>query len=227
MFGKSLTILDENLDWYFCKLLTDNYYGWVKKASLGYMASSAHRVLSKKTFLFKHKDFRIGCIDYLPLGSQICVKEIDNEWARFVLPTNQTHEFAYVPKSHIVNKSEKISNWVSIAEKLIGTPYVWGGKNTIVLDCSALLQLSYQTYGEGVPRNSINQSMLTKETIINNEVLKRGFVIFWKGHVAIMTDKLNYIYANAFHMEVTKEPIENVKARTRQEDPIIKNMNLN
>ena len=114
-----------------------------------------------------------------------------------------------------------------MAETLIGTPYVWGGRNSIGLDCSALLQLSYQTYGENIPRNSIDQSLLEKEIINNLEYLKRGVAIFWKGHVGIMSDKFNCIHANAFNMEVSKEPLDNIINRTKKTDPIVKMMNFN
>ena len=116
---------------------------------------------------------------------------------------------------------------MSIAEKLIGTPYVWGGRNSIGLDCSALLQLSYQTYGENIPRNSIDQSLLSKEIIKNKNEIKRGFVIFWKGHVGIMVDEMNCVHANAYHMEVSKEPLVNIIERTDECNPIIKIMNFN
>ena len=122
---------------------------------------------------------------------------------------------------------KKIDNWVSVAEKLIGTPYVWGGRNSIGLDCSALLQLSYQTYGENIPRNSTDQSLLNKEIIMNKEKLERGFVIFWKGHVGIMVDEIYCLHANAFHMEVSKEPLVNILERTDKNNPIIKIMNFN
>ena len=83
-------------------------------------------------------------------------------------------------------------------KNLIGTPYVWGGRNSIGLDCSALVQLCYQTYGENIPRNSIDQSLLNKEIIKEKHCLKRGHAVFWKGHVGIMTDEKNCIHANAF-----------------------------
>ena len=136
-------------------------------------------------------------------------------------------EFAFVPRKHIIEIGYKIDDWVSTAEKLIGTPYLWGGRNSIGLDCSALLQLSYQTYGENIPRNSFDQSLLNKEKIKNNETLKRGFTIFWKGHVGIMLDETNCIHANAFHMEVTKEPLVDILERTEKDNPIIKIMNFN
>ena len=227
LFGETITILDNYLDWYYCKLLTDNYCGWVQKKYLGENIKSSHRVVSNRSYLFKNNDIKLGYIDYLPLGSQIYASDFDYFWAKVYLGSNAKEEFAYIPRKHIIKNEDKIDDWVSIAEKLLGTPYVWGGRNSIGLDCSALLQLSYQTYGENIPRNSIDQSLLSKEIIHNNEKLKRGFVIFWEGHVGIMADEIYCIHANAFHMEVSKEPLVNIIERAGNKNPIIKIMNFN
>ena len=226
LFGETLTILDEHLDWYYSRLSTDNYCGWVKKKHLGDMKFSTHRVVSKRTFLYENENVKSGCINYLPLGAKVSVKVINNGWAKVYLSDNNC-KFAYIPCNHIIKIGNKINDWVNIAERLIGTPYVWGGRNSIGLDCSALLQLSYQTYGENIPRNSNDQLMLKKEIINNVEILKRGFVVFWKGHVGIMVDKFNCVHANAFHMEVSKEPLNNIIARTPKDNPIIKILNFN
>ena len=77
LFGESLSVLDEYLDWYYCKLATDNYLGWVKKKNVGRMKAASHRIISKRTFLYKDNDVKLGCINYLPLGAQVCVKDID------------------------------------------------------------------------------------------------------------------------------------------------------
>ena len=227
LFGETVTILDEYKDWYYCKLLTDNYCGWVKKLNLGEMNTYTHRIVSKRTFLFSDKDVKSGCIFYLPLGSQVSVEIIDKEWTKVYLFKNRDHKFGYIPSQHIIEKNASIKDWVAIAEKLIGTPYVWGGRDSIGLDCSALVQLSYQTYGEEIPRNSNDQLLLNKETIKSLYMLERGFVVFWQGHVGIMVDKLNCIHANAFHMEVSIEPLANIISRIGKDNPIIKIMNFN
>ena len=227
LFGETVNILDEYLNWYYCKLLTDNYCGWVQKKYLGETIKSSHRVVSNRTYLFKDNDIKSGCVNYLPLGSQIYVSDFDDFWAKVYLGNNTNQKFAYIPRKHLVKKEDKIDDWVITAEKLIGTPYVWGGRDSMGLDCSALLQLSYQTYGENIPRNSSDQSLLNKETIKKNEILKRGFTIFWKGHVGIMVDETYCIHANAFHMEVSKEPLVNILEREGKKNPIIKIMNFN
>ena len=132
---------------------------------------------------------------------------------KFILEKMKS-EICLHTKKHIIKNEDKIDDWVGTAEKLIGTPYVWGGRNSIGLDCSALLQLSYQTYGENIPRNSMINHYLIKKNNKRNEKLKRGFVVFWKGHVGIMVDETHCIHANAFHMEVSKEPLVTILERT-------------
>lgn len=225
LFGEKVEVLDNHTDWLYCKLLTDNYCGWVKESDLGYTESSTHRVISKRTFLFKNVDIKSYCINYLPLGAQLNVKKIDNNWAEVILPG--TIKVAYTPTQHIVKLNSKINDWISVAEKLIGTPYKWGGRDSLGIDCSALLQISYQVYGENIHRNTVDQVKLRKKVVEKISDLSRGCVIFWKGHVGIMVDNLNCIHASAFHMETVIEPLDKIIFRNKEKLPILKMMNFN
>ena len=113
LFGETLSILDKHKDWYYCRLLTDNYCGWVQKSSLGKMNPYTHRVVSQRTFLFKDKDIKSGCIFYLPLGSQISVKIIDKEWTKVYLFDNSNHKFGYIPSHHIIKKNASYSRTIN------------------------------------------------------------------------------------------------------------------
>ena len=95
------------------------------------------------------------------------------------------------------------------------------------IDCSALLQLSYETFGQNIPRNTIEQVNLNKEIITDINKLDRGSVIFWKGHVGIMVNTSHCIHANAFHMTTVVEPLKTIILRMGEKDPIIKMMNFN
>ena len=92
------------------------------------------------------------------------------------------------------------------------------------IDCSALLQLSFQTFGENIPRNTIEQIKLDKEQIEDRKNLERGFVVFWERHVGIMVDHYNCIHANAFNMETVIEPLKNIEIRDGR---ALKIMNFN
>jgi hypothetical protein len=226
LFGETVEILEERLDWVYCKLKTDNYCGWIKKEGLGKLKNPTHRVIVKRSFIYINKDPKSNSLFYLPMGAQLVIDNIQSEWAEISLYNNKT-QVGYVPSKHIVSLDHRVKDWVAIAELSIGTPYKWGGRDTIGIDCSALLQLSYQTYGEDIPRNTSQQVKLKKKHISNVDDLKRGCVVFWKGHVGIMIDKFNCIHANAFHMQTKIEPLNQIINRIGKDFDITKMMDFN
>ena len=227
LFGERVEILDEHLDKVYCKLLTDNYCGWINKNSVGKSKTTSHRVIIKRTFIYRDKSAKSGTLIYLPMGSRLAIKKIESDWAETYLILEGKIQVGFVPSKHIVSCKHKVKDWVAMAQQLEGTPYRWGGRDTIGIDCSALLQLSYQTYGQLIPRNSSQQIKLKKQNVDNIVDLKRGCVIFWEGLVGIMTDKLNCIHANAFHMKTVTEPLIDIINRMNKSSKIIKMIDFN
>ena len=180
-----------------------------------------------RTFIYIEKNIKSKCIQYLPLGSKIKVKSIEDEWALIHLSDKHIIPFAYVPYKDILSIKSTLKDWVAVAEMLEGTPYKWGGRDTIGIDCSALLQLSYQTSGKIIPRNTNEQVKLKKKTIANTKHLIRGCVIFWEGHVGIMIDKVNCTHANAYHMKTVTEPLIDIIGRMDKDHQIVKMMDFN
>lgn len=227
LFGEEVLVLEEKGEWNYCRLLTDNYLAWIKKKYLGELKKPTHRVLSIRSSVFSEKNIKSCFIQYLPLGSKIHVKAIDNGWAKIILSDKHKFKTGYVPYIDLVEINHKTKDWVSIAEQLVGTPYKWGGRDTVAIDCSALLQLSYESFGENIPRNTKEQIFINKEPIQDMTELYRGHVIFWEGHVGIMTDKTNCLHANAYHMKTTIEPLTKIISRMQHNNPIIKVLNFN
>ena len=227
LFGETVQILDSHFDWVYCELTTDNYHGWVKKTNLGKIKQPTHRVIITRSFVFKSANIKSEILLYLPMGANLAVENINSDWAEICFQVDNIIKVGFVPTKHIVEFNHKVKDWVQIAQRLEGTPYVWGGRDSIGLDCSALLQLAYQTYGETIPRNTSEQVLLQKTNIDQIEHLNRGCVIFWEGHVGIMVDELNCIHANAFHMKTTTEPLINIINRMDRVDKIVKMMDFN
>ena len=227
LYGEIVEVLKEHHDWLYCKLLTDNYCGWVKKNSLGRLNKATHRVLNKRTFIYQSKSSKSNILLHLPMGSRLAIENMKDGWAETLFFFENKLEVGFVPCQHIVNNEHKIKDWVTVAQQLEGTPYKWGGRDTIGIDCSALLQLSYQTYGQIIPRNTSQQIKLKKKKIDQIYNLKRGCVIFWEGHVAIMIDNHNCIHANAFHMKTVTEPLINIINRMDDNHSIIKMSDFN
>lgn len=227
LFGETVEILDKYADWVFCKLMTDNYLGWISKFSLGYLQKPTHRVLSIRSFIFGRKDIKSNIIHYVPMGSKLCVIETHKGWAKINLSYNNSHKIGYVIKNDLISLNSAISDWVSKAEQLLNTPYKWGGRDTFGIDCSALLQLSYQTFGENIPRNTSQQIQLKKKNIIDMKYLRRGCVIFWDGHVGIMTNNKDCIHANGYFNKTTVEPLKDIIKRMEKYFKVLKIIDFN
>ena len=227
LFGEKVEVLEQHFNWVYCKLNTDNYCGWIKKNNLGKFKKATHRVIIKRSFIYKSENEKSDTFLYLPMGSKLTIEEIKYDWAKTYFLLENKIQTGYVPSKHIVRCKYKVKDWVAMAQQLEGTPYKWGGRDTIGIDCSALLQLSYQTYCQSIPRNSSQQAKLRKRYINNINDLNRGCVIFWEGHVGIMIDKVNCIHANAFHMKTITEPLINIINRMDKDCKIIKMMDFN
>lgn len=228
LFGETVEMLDERSDWVYCKLKTDNYKGWVKKEGLSKRGLEAtHRVIVKRSFIYKDQTPKSNCLFYLPIGARVTVENAHPDWSQIKFYIDNKIKIGFVPSNHIVCIDHKVTDWVTIAQQLEGTPYRWGGRDTIGIDCSALLQLAYQTYGQIIPRNTLDQITLKKSNVNQIPDLKRGCVIFWEGHVGIMVDKLNCIHANGYHMKTKTEPLFDVISRMNKNNKILKMMDFN
>ena len=105
----------------------------------------------------------------------------------------------YVPKRHLAPAREGEPDFVAVAERFVGAPYLWGGKSSLGLDCSGLVQVALTACGIKCPRDSdMQEKALGKSASLAG--LQSGDLIFWKGHVAIARGRNSMIHANAFHM---------------------------
>ena len=105
-------------------------------------------------------------------------------------------------------------DWLNTAKTLLNPPYLWGGRTSLGLDCSALIQVSLQSIGKMVPRDTLLQKKMNQNIFNLNENLEKGCIIFWHGHVGVMINKKDFLHASAFHMSTVIEPIKDVLLRS-------------
>ena len=211
--GERVTIYERNgegLAW--GQLNGDGYVGWLPDAALAKPAAApTHKVVALRTFAFPGPSIKLPPAETLPLGARVTVVREDGAFA-------VTSDGWHLPRGHVGSLDAMEKDFVAVAERFVGTPYLWGGKSSLGIDCSGLVQVSLTAAGTGCPRDSGMQRDGLGRALDAAEMtkLQRGDLIFWKGHVAIVRDADTIVHANAHHMatvvENTREAIARIRA---------------
>ena len=215
LFGEKVSLLKKKGSWSYCKNLNDNYQGWIYGKVFGEPLDNNYRVISIRTFVYPCKNIKSKPILHLSMGSFVRVLSKNLEWAEILLNSGELNSVGYVLLKDICKLNEKVADWVAVAEKLLYVPYKWGGKNTLGIDCSALVQLSLQSINFYVPRNTYDQININLPQKTKHEPFRRGMIVFWERHVGIMVDNCNLIHANAHSMRVSIESLKQVQNRIK------------
>lgn len=211
--GDRVTIYDRDGEgWAWGQLSSDGYVGWVPEFALLHPHSQPnYKVTALRTFAFAGPSIKLPPAEALPMGARIEVVKTDGMFAI-------TNRGLYLPTHHLAPLGNAEDDFVAVAERFVGTPYLWGGKSSLGIDCSGLVQMSLNAVGTGCPRDSDMQQDGLGRALDQAEAkkLQRGDLIFWKGHVAIVRDANSIVHANAHHMataiENTRHAIARIKA---------------
>jgi cell wall-associated NlpC family hydrolase len=194
--------------WAWGQLETDGYVGWMSANALAKTGRAAtHKVAVPRTLGFPGPDIKLPPAVALPMGARLVIAQQDE---RFAVTANGWH----LPAVHLAPIKAKQPDFVAIAEEFLHAPYLWGGKTSLGLDCSGLVQVSLQAAGHACPRDSDMQELALGKLSSLGE-LRRGDLVFWKGHVAIACDGETFLHANTHHMAVAIEPAEQTIARIK------------
>jgi cell wall-associated NlpC family hydrolase len=209
LLGERLVVFETAGDWVWGQLGRDGYVGYIAKAAVSTdLTSPTHRVSVPATFLYPLSDIKSQPAVSLPMNARLEIVESGEKFSRLA---NGHHVF----NKHIRPLNETESDFVDVAEKFLHVPYYWGGKTAQGLDCSGLVQTALEACGVFSPRDTDMQETQLGQSLLINDLdgLRRGDLVFWKGHVGIMADQKTLLHANGHHMMTVKEPLSEAVAR--------------
>ena len=210
LFGERLRIFEIAAGWAWVQLERDSYVGYLPADTLLLdVVEPTHRVHAIGTFVYPEPDIKTPPLMHLSIGAELALYGADEKFMRLA-------SGGYVVARHVSPRGRSARDFVEVAERFIGTPYLWGGRTRVGFDCSGLVQAALEAAGHACLRDSDMQQAALGNTVLipaDLDGLERGDLIFWRGHVGIMVDGALLIHANAHHMAVAVEPLVSANDR--------------
>jgi cell wall-associated NlpC family hydrolase len=201
LFGEGFEVLDAVGDFLFGQARRDGYVGYVDKAALSTaLVQPTHWVSALRTYGFSRPDLKSAPVTTLSLNSLVAADEREGRFVRVA-------DAGWVFEDHLAPIGTYLDDIVEVATRYLGAAYLWGGRDSVGLDCSGLLQQALYACGRWAPRDT-DQQEEALGVRIERERLQRGDLVFWKGHVGLMLDERRLLHANAHHMATAIEPLD-------------------
>jgi cell wall-associated NlpC family hydrolase len=214
LFGEEVAVFERMGGWAWIQSAGDGYVGYVREADLGFSgAEPTHVVAAPRTFLYREPDLKLPRTGCFSMGSRLRVAGIEERRGTHyaVLTSGEA-----VIAGHVRPLDQHAADHASVAATLLYVPYLWGGATAFGIDCSGLVQLSMRMAGKNVLRDTDMQAETIGQPVEPGDGfagLRRGDLVFWKGHVGIVTNATTLIHANGHTMMVSCEPLRQAVER--------------
>jgi cell wall-associated NlpC family hydrolase len=205
LFGEVFDVLERDEGYAWGQAVRDGYVGYVETDALAAdPIEPTHRVSALRTYAFEAPSIKARAFGPLSLNALVQVGDAQGEFV-------EASGAGWIPASHLAPIGAAFAEPADIAERFLGAPYLWGGRDSVGLDCSGLIQQALYAAGLACPRDSDQQAALGVEVAADG--LRRGDLVFWRGHVGMMLDARRLIHANGHHMAVAVEPLAEAVGR--------------
>ncbi len=212
LFGEPVRVFERDGEWAYVQLGLDHYVGWTRLASLAPAGRApTHRVRVLRTFLYERADMKSRPMRAISMNARLALGDVSGN---FVAVDGGGWVFA----RHVGLLDETETDFVDVAQRFVGSPYLWGGRESAGIDCSGLVQISLQATGVYPLRDSDMQEKtlgLPHQPDADFANLERGDLVFWKGHVGIMSSPTLLLHASARDMHCEIEPLGQAVDRIR------------
>jgi len=205
LFGERFDVLEMEDGFAWGQAARDGYVGFVEAAALSARdLAPTHRVSALRTFSYLEPSIKAPSRGPFSLGALVTAAETAGVLTR-------VEGGGWIPAAHLAPIGADFADPAETALKFLGTPYLWGGRDSLGIDCSGLVQQALYAAGRACPRDTDLQAALGAP--ITRDALARGDLVFWRGHVGMMLDETRLLHANAHHMAVAIEPLAEAIAR--------------
>jgi len=208
LYGAVFEVIEEKAGFGFGRSLQDGYVGYVNANHLRPHQTATHSISARSSHIYPLPDIKTIPTLCLPFGALVGVKSIDGDFV-------ELNSGDFMPAQHLQAIAETADDFVSVFQRFLGVPYLWGGNSVWGMDCSGAVQLAMTAAGLTCPRDSDMQAAELGSFIDSDAPTERGDLVFWNGHLGVMTDAKTLLHANAFHMAVAQEPLETAKNRIK------------
>ena len=205
LFGERFEVLEEEGAWLFGQACRTGYVGFVEAAAVHPdFTRPTHRVSALRTYAFAEPSIKSRASGPYSINALVAVEAEDGKLAK-------VEGAGWMTGSHLSPIGVFEDDWAAVAERFVGAPYLWGGRDSLGLDCSGLVQQALFACGLACPRDTDQQQALGAE--IAAQDFTRGDLVFWKGHVALGLGEGRLVHANGHHMATVIEPLAEAISR--------------
>ena len=218
LYGEECDVFETKNGWSWIQSRRDNYVGYTPTINLTrkiYKPNS--KVISLRTVIYTKPDIKSVTKGYLSFNSLVEVIKIKGKYSLI-------KNLGWCPSLDLVKIKSSKFNHIDLSKQYLDTPYLWGGRDSMGIDCSGLVQNLHQINNRPFPRDTDMQEIFVTNEVKYEKDLKAGDLVFWKGHVAMMIDNSNIIHANAYHMKTAIEPLSTAKKRILKSNGKIKKL---
>jgi len=201
IYGEDFRVVEMRDGWAYGCAQKDGYAGYLHAVDLVEKRKPTHFVSARSSHIYPEPDFKSEEIAPLSFGSRLVIVAEGDRFA-------ELSSGKFIPRPHIAPIDQLFDDPIEAAERFMGVPYLWGGNSIWGLDCSGLVQMALLACGVDCPGDADMQQASIGVAIGDNGKPQRGDLFFWKGHVGLIRDENTLLHANAHHMAVVDEPLD-------------------